>query len=62
MCILNLGLTQLGYAAPSMEWIPVQNEAVQNFFIFCTVGLQTVLYPLIAAVLFMEKHEKDNKE
>lgn len=58
MCILNLGLTQLGYAAPSMERIPVQNSAVQSFFIFCTAGLPTILYPFIAAILWMEKEER----
>lgn len=61
MCILNLGLTQLGYAAPSSAEIPVQNDAVQNFFIFCTVGLQTFLYPVIAAVLFMDKGRKKSE-
>ncbi|MCM1188842.1 MAG: MFS transporter [bacterium] len=55
MCILNLGLTQLGYQAPSADCIPVQNGMVQGFFIFCAVGLQTVLFPLIAAVLLLEK-------
>lgn len=54
MCILNMGLTQFGYAAPTMDHIPVQNDAVQNFFIFCAVGLQSILFPLIAAVLLME--------
>lgn len=55
MCILNLGLTQLGYIAPAADNIPVQNGAVQNFIIFCAVGLQTVLFPLIAIVLLMDK-------
>ena len=55
MCILNLGLTRLGYQAPAADCIPVQKETVQNFFIFCAVGLQTVLFPLIAAVLFLER-------
>ena len=55
MCILNLGLTQLGYQAPAADSIPIQNGMVQSFFIFCAVGVQTVLFPLIALVLLQEK-------
>ncbi|MDE7018602.1 MAG: MFS transporter [Lachnospiraceae bacterium] len=63
MCILNLGLTQLGYVAPEMDDIPLQNEAVRGFFTFCTVGLPTILYPLIAVVLWMEtKRVKTGKK
>lgn len=62
MCILNLGLTQLGYIAPTVDNIPVQNGAVQKFFIFCAVGLQTVLFPLIAVVLFMDRNSCDGKK
>ena len=63
MCILNLGLTRLGYQAPAADCITVQKETVQNFFIFCAVGLQTVLFPLIAAVLFLEReHGSTNKK
>lgn len=62
MCILNLGLTRLGYIAPTVDSIPVQNGAVQNFFIFCAVGVQTVLFPLIAALLFMDRNHRGTKE
>lgn len=62
MCILNLGLTQLGYQAPLADSIPIQSKAVQNFFIFCAVGVQTVLFPLIALVLFQEKKPGGKKK
>lgn len=61
MCILNLGLTQLGYLAPAADCIPVQNGAVQNFFIFCALGLQTILFPLIAAVLLLDRSPRSGK-
>ena len=61
MCILNLGLTQLGYIAPAADRIPVQNGAVQSFFIFCAVGLQTILFPLIAAVLLLDRSPRGGK-
>ncbi len=52
LCILNLGLTQLGYLAPSASaTIPVQNDAVKTFFVFCAIGCQTLLYPVTAGLL-----------
>lgn len=62
MCILNFGLTRLGYVAPDMGQIPVQNEAVRIFFVFCTVGLPTVLYPVIAVILWMETRRPKSGE
>lgn len=59
LCILNLGLTQLGYIAPSsIESIPVQPDAVQNFFTFCAIGCQTLVYPLIALLLHYFEDDK----
>jgi GPH family glycoside/pentoside/hexuronide:cation symporter len=52
MCILNLGVTQLGYQAPGLDGsIPVQTELVQNFFTFGAVGAQAFIFPIIAMVL-----------
>lgn len=48
LCILNLGLTQLGYQAPATGAIPVQNGAVQNFLVVIAIGAQVVVYPLLA--------------
>ena len=48
LCIFNFGITRLGYRAPAQDWIPVQNGAVQNFIIFCVIGVQAVVYPVIA--------------
>lgn len=48
LCILNLGLTQLGYQAPGTGAIPVQNGAVQNFLVVIAIGAQVVVYPLLA--------------
>ncbi len=57
--ILNLGLTQLGYAAPSVSGaIPIQSAGLQSFFIFCAIGCQTVFYPLAAVLLFLSKKKK----
>lgn len=50
--ILNLGLTQLGYIAPSsVSTIPVQSDLVQDFFIFCALGCQILVYPIIIVLL-----------
>ena len=63
LCILNLGLTQLGYVAPSVtEAIPVQSDLVQNFFTFCAIGCQSIIYPLIAILLhFFEDNNYESK-
>lgn len=61
LCILNLGLTQLGYVAPSdASALPVQSSLVQNFFTFCAIGCQALIYPLVALLLHFfegETHE-----
>ena len=57
--ILNFGLTQLGYIAPSsVSTIPVQNDVVQGFFIFCAIGCQTLVYPIIIVLLQFFKEKK----
>lgn len=56
--ILNFGLTQLGYIAPSsVSTIPVQSDLVQGFFVFCAIGCQALIYPVIIVLLqfFKEK-------
>lgn len=58
--ILNLGLTQLGYIAPSTSAaLPVQSRLIQSFFIFGAIGCQTLVYPIIIILLqFFENTEK----
>lgn len=52
LCILNMGVTQLGYVAPSAgNALPVQSDIVQIFFIFCAIGCQTLVYPIIILLL-----------
>ncbi|MCM1121362.1 MAG: MFS transporter [Eubacterium sp.] len=58
LCIFNYGITWLGYRAPTMDSIPVQNAAVQNFMIFCVIGVQAVAYPLMIGLLRFFKNEK----
>lgn len=48
LCIFNFGISRLGYQAPTETMIPVQNDAVQNFIIFCVIGIQAAVYPAIA--------------
>ncbi|MBD5393205.1 MAG: MFS transporter [Lachnospiraceae bacterium] len=48
LCIFNFGISRLGYQAPTETFIPVQNGAVQNFIIFCVIGVQAAAYPVIA--------------
>ena len=50
--ILNTGLNQLGYIAPStVSVVPTQPAAVKSFIIAATLGCQLVVYPLLAWVL-----------
>lgn len=50
--ILNLGLTQCGYIAPSTsDVLPVQSQLVQTFFVFGAIGCQTLVYPIIILLL-----------
>lgn len=59
MCILNLGLTQLGYTAPAADGIiAAQGVAIQQFFTFCAVGAQTIAFPIIALVLMCAPNDK----
>ena len=48
LCIFNFGISRLGYQAPTEIMIPVQNDAVQKFIIFCVIGVQAAVYPVIA--------------
>jgi GPH family glycoside/pentoside/hexuronide:cation symporter len=58
LCIFNYGISRLGYQAPTEAFIPVQNAAVQNFIIFCVVGVQAAAYPVIALLQFMSIKER----
>ena len=50
--VLNTGLTQLGYIAPStVSELPVQPAGVQSFIIIATLGCQLAVYPLLAWIL-----------
>lgn len=57
LCIFNYGITFLGYQAPTAKVVPVQNAAVQNFMIFCVIGIQAVAYPLIFGLLFFFRND-----
>ena len=61
LCIFNLGISRLGYQAPTETLIPVQNAAVQNFIIFCVIGVQAAAYPVIALLqlVAMKKTERN---
>ena len=48
--IFNYGISHLGYQAPTADMIPVQNDAIQSFIIFCVIGVQLAAYPLIAVI------------
>lgn len=62
MAILNFGITHLGYVAPlDGAAIPIQPESVQQFFAFCAVGLQTIVFPIIAAVLMLSPDDKTQR-
>lgn len=50
ICIFNYGISHLGYQAPTMDTIPVQNDAIQSFIIFCVIGVQLIAYPTVALV------------
>lgn len=60
MCVINLGITQFGYRAPGLDGtIPVQTPLVQSFFVFCAIGVQVLIYPVVAAVLM---HSPDDRK
>lgn len=48
LCIFNYGISHLRYQAPTTNTVPVQNDAIQSFIIFCVIGVQLIAYPLIA--------------
>ncbi|MBR3151694.1 MAG: MFS transporter [Erysipelotrichaceae bacterium] len=58
MALLNYGITHLGYIAPTPGNIPVQSETIRQFFAFCAVGVQTVVYPFIAVILLLSPDER----
>ena len=58
LCIFNYGITFFGYQAPAVSVIPVQNTVVQNFMIFCVIGVQVVAYPLILGLLFFFRNDR----
>lgn len=51
LCILNFGLSHLGYQAPGRNYIPKQCDAVKNFLIIIAIGAQIIVYPVLA-ILF----------
>lgn len=58
LCIFNYGITYLGYQAPTAEVIPMQNTGVQNFMIFCVIGVQAAVYPVIMVLLAFFKNQE----
>ena len=59
LCIFNFGISHLGYQAPTADMIPVQNDAIQTFIIFCVIGVQLIAYPMIAVTTrFMRPDHK----
>lgn len=50
LCFFNYGISHLGYQAPTADLIPVQNDAIQSFLIFCVIGVQLIAYPLIGVL------------
>lgn len=56
---LNFGITRMGYIAPvEGTAIPVQPEAIRSFFSFCAVGVQTIVFPIVALVLMFSPDER----
>lgn len=61
LCIFNYGLSHLGYQAPTTSTVPVQTAGIQNFIIFCVIGVQAIAYPVIMGLLlFFKKDVKEN--
>lgn len=58
LCIFNYGISHLGYAAPTADVIPVQNDAIQNFIVFCVIGVQIIAYPVIAVITRFMKPDR----
>ncbi len=57
LCLFNYGISHLGYQAPAAEIIPVQNDTIQGFLVFCVIGIQLIAYPIIGVLtrFFKEK-------
>lgn len=59
LAAFNFGISHLGYQAPTADLIPVQNDTIQSFLIFCVMGIQLIGYPLIAVLTrFFPKEKK----
>ena len=59
LCAFNFGISHLGYQAPTDDLIPVQSDTIQNFLIFCVIGIQLIAYPVIGALTrFFPKDRK----
>lgn len=61
LCIFNFGISHLGYQAPTADLIPVQNDTIQAFIIFCVIGIQLIAYPLIAVITRFMKPDRQAK-
>ena len=58
--IFNLGIGKLGYVSPALGADVVQPDAVKNFILFCVMGLQVIIYPVMAVLFaFMPKEKKE---
>lgn len=58
LCIFNYGITYLGYQAPGAITVPVQNAGVQDFMVFCVIGVQAVAYPVMLGLMCLFKNNK----
>ena len=59
LCAFNFGISHLGYQAPTADLIPVQSDTIQNFLIFCVIGIQLIAYPVIGVLTrFFPKDKK----
>lgn len=62
LCIFNFGISRMGYQAPGALEIPVQNAVVQNFMIFCVIGVQAIAYPVIMVLLLLFRRNTERKK
>ncbi len=62
LCIFNYGISHLGYQAPTADVIPVQNDAIQSFILFCVIGVQLIAYPLIAVITRFMKPDRQKTQ
>lgn len=61
LCILNFGLSHLGYQAPGRNYIPKQCDAVKNFLIIIAIGAQIIVYPVLAILFQFFKIEVNKR-